>query len=524
MSEENRNGATSYSLLKQSPSFEGYPSEGNESFRKGRQQTIDVDKKDRMEKILQQQGSRQLLKSGSLESLPPESAAEAMKHLLGFVHIDPDGGLQNMAVEQDLASDEFTKLHVMFKKEALRQVLGFVMIGRIMVNVPHVFVVATRTLICEYGGLCDTFSRPDLLSSCTLPLREFAIAVAFFEIVWMSAFVSTVIYDICAFLCISHRPSDGRAQRRYYHLANLFFFSFGYLQNFSALACLRYVHPGYIGHYVKMLNDTEEAAVHFGRRIFKVNETQVTDEDVHDMFLQVAYRQGWAKRASEAKAKVMESHSYKTTYDLFKDVMNLTDFDHDLIRDREGLGQSWKVRAVAFFETSIFVLFTVFVAVFGSMAFIVKLCRVAFVLLDVKTPWYWTFWTVLAFINQAMGIMAIQQMLRDRIIWFLFGGQDARVSLEERHLMLAYEALLAEKVWTVRSEGITNIKRCLALLTFNADDIQRLVLEEHTGEKEDVIRAVRAELVDEELKTDCFRQRVSNCIRDAIRGEEVQDI
>merc|ERR1719162_1574905 len=111
------------------------------------------------------------------------------------------------------------------------------------------------------------------------------------------------------------------------------------------------------------------------------------------------------------------------------------------------------------------------------------------VLFDPESCLPWVMFDLIAFLNQAVGMVAVQRLLRDRIFRFLFGGQDATISIEERTLKLAYEALLAEKIWT--AEGYGKMKKSLCLLSMSDDDIQRLVLEESHHDKRLVNRAAR---------------------------------
>ena len=85
--------------------------------------------------------------------------------------------------------------------------------------------------------------------------------------------------------------------------------------------------------------------------------------------------------------------------------------------------------------------------------------------------------------------MSVGYLLKWRLFRFIFGGQDARVSTEERFIQRMYLGLLAERIWENPKLSLT--QKLVVMVTFDDDDIQRLVLQEFDDEKAKVLRAVR---------------------------------
>ena len=74
----------------------------------------------------------------------------------------------------------------------------------------------------------------------------------------------------------------------------------------------------------------------------------------------------------------------------------------------------------------------------------VKLIAVAVVVFDPSSGFKHLMLKTLIFMNQIMGIIGLNQLLRWRLFRFIFGGQDAYVSAEERLVMNFYEARLVQ--------------------------------------------------------------------------------
>merc|ERR1711939_1196148 len=74
-----------------------------------------------------------------------------------------------------------------------------------------------------------------------------------------------------------------------------------------------------------------------------------------------------------------------------------------------------------------------------------------------------------------MGMVHVTELLRDRVFRVFFGGTDSWIDYEEQIRMDAYLTRLAKKIWGLPSRW----RALMVLLTFDDDDLQSLVLEEH---------------------------------------------
>merc|ERR1712008_57654 len=124
-------------------------------------------------------------------------------------------------------------------------------------------------------------------------------------------------------------------------------------------------------------------------------------------------------------------------------------------------------------EVVLFVLFRILYFVFGFDAFIVKF-RAA-------TDWLSTvslmsFLKITIFLNQTLGIVQVERITLQRLLLFIFGGEDNVVSPGEHRLMLAYVARLFERIWS--DPLSSHFKAFVVSMTFRDDDLQRLMLNE----------------------------------------------
>jgi len=124
-------------------------------------------------------------------------------------------------------------------------------------------------------------------------------------------------------------------------------------------------------------------------------------------------------------------------------------------------------------EIVLFVLFRLLIFIFGFDAFIVKF-RTA-------TAWastvsFLSFLKITIFLNQTLGIVQVERITLQRLMLFIFGGEDNIVSPGEDRLMLAYVARLFQTIW---SDPLSSrFKAFVVSMTFRDDDLQRLMLNE----------------------------------------------
>ena len=87
---------------------------------------------------------------------------------------------------------------------------------------------------------------------------------------------------------------------------------------------------------------------------------------------------------------------------------------------------------MAIVECGMFWLTSLFLFLCGSAAFTLKLVTAAAGLMSPDVGVWSSVLQILQFLNQVLGIMQIQFLLRWRLFRFVFGGQDVDVSIEEK--------------------------------------------------------------------------------------------
>jgi len=142
----------------------------------------------------------------------------------------------------------------------------------------------------------------------------------------------------------------------------------------------------------------------------------------------------------------------------------------------EALDLVWRVHIVAAVEVTVFWLWSVFLLLCGVAAFTLKLSFTADNLFDPRVNARVGMLHVVGFIIQVLGIVRVGKLLRWRLFRFIFGGQDAEVSMEERLVARMYEARLVQSIWSSTHMGFS--AKVVTLLNFNDDDLQRLMLQE----------------------------------------------
>merc|ERR1719491_1622879 len=118
-----------------------------------------------------------------------------------------------------------------------------------------------------------------------------AVAVAAFEFARGTVLIVNLFMDVFRFMCASeeedNKSSCGTPKHSYYFLSHLLFDTLLSLQNFSALQCLGFVHPGIIGHYAKELNEGNAAARAVFERMLGAEADNIGDDDMTDTVIQV---------------------------------------------------------------------------------------------------------------------------------------------------------------------------------------------------------------------------------------------
>jgi len=139
-------------------------------------------------------------------------------------------------------------------------------------------------------------------------------------------------------------------------------------------------------------------------------------------------------------------------------------------KDRHSKGE--KKRRM-FLEALVFVAIRLVVFIFGFDAFIVKFRAAAEWASVVR---FTSFIKIAVFLNQTVGIVQIERITMQRVMLFIFAGEDSIMCGEESQLMQAYLARLFEKIWTYPSSRWP--QKLAVSLTFADRDFQGLMLNE----------------------------------------------
>eukprot|EP00927_Polykrikos_kofoidii_P074290 TRINITY_DN7027_c0_g1_i2.p1 TRINITY_DN7027_c0_g1~~TRINITY_DN7027_c0_g1_i2.p1 ORF type:complete len:678 (-),score=85.42 TRINITY_DN7027_c0_g1_i2:52-2085(-) len=128
--------------------------------------------------------------------------------------------------------------------------------------------------------------------------------------------------------------------------------------------------------------------------------------------------------------------------------------------------------------TTLFGLKCLFCITIAVSAFSVKTLAAALKLID---PLAWTparIVSMFSLLNQCLGVIILDIVLKDRLFLFIFGGQDADYRDDERAFMYVYEARLAKEIWLVYWASGRFLQAIVMIATFDHYDLQQLVIED----------------------------------------------
>lgn len=135
-------------------------------------------------------------------------------------------------------------------------------------------------------------------------------------------------------------------------------------------------------------------------------------------------------------------------------------------------------------SSTCFVLEQVLAAVAALCAFAVKILAVGFALLDTNLPWFLRYGSCLSLMVQCMGCILMEHVLQDRLLLFVFGGEDATYQDDEAAYKNVYECRLTKQIWSMwwDKEGTFverlryKFKAIVLLATFDHYDMQKLLV------------------------------------------------
>jgi len=457
-----------------------------------------------------------------------EDVKAIVMNLLKYLSVDPDGGLANLEdSEMRGSTGQTSKMHLL-EKTPLRSFSASVTLIGIFLNVFAVLHSSSHVLLAyidpdfkyrdRHSSLgFSSFSDDRVSSRINLPIAELMLGVALVECTrggwiisrcimhafkfWHARRGASALSRACKGDALCHEDV-GKSHHMY--LAKIFWEDFHTLKTFSALRALALVHPAVIGHYAKdmtLMNDVSRAL--FERCLRVPPDHTSTDEELHG---EISVLMVWASDVDDEEQRNQLALKYLSlgSYELLSELeliprerlesalAKLTENGwlnaHSV--DLDALGRTWRVHFFAYLEQLMFWLAAAFFFLFGSSAFLVKTCRAALILIDSDIDPVHTAFHVALFMNQVLGIMSVGHLLRWRIFRFVFGGQDANVSNEEKYVQKLYMALLAQRIW--ESHHLTCFRKLVIMITFDDDDLQRLVLEEAGEEKAKVMLQVKA--------------------------------
>lgn len=124
---------------------------------------------------------------------------------------------------------------------------------------------------------------------------------------------------------------------------------------------------------------------------------------------------------------------------------------------------------------------------FGGL--LAKLAEGSVLLTTADAPPYGVIFWIVAFVNQLLSVMTVEELLVWRVETFIFGGCDARVSSEERYIISTYRGHLLERIW---ASGEFNLRDKVVLsVQLHDDDLQQLIVEEDHCAKSRILASVK---------------------------------
>jgi hypothetical protein len=458
---------------------------------------------------------------------------EAKDQIFGHLNFDPDGGIANLLDENVSYNSEQVSKRPFLVGGFSKQLYMFITACRLAININAIMYTSWTVVFCYFSPSCPRYlwQEPGHLSqNSSLPLAEIALVVAVTELLGGCILVLRSLYNLVRFQINSVAtagapPSEVMRTRyeKYRHLARFVWDDLPVLQSFSALYALANVHPGVIGHYAKEAQAGNSAAVALLERYLGVMPGErLTEEEVHEWAVVQLMRVRHEDLEDEDERENMIHHylllspyqllcEVKMSHDVnlcgklenssavsvrscksvvansCEELGSLDRQQSEVVKEAgaQALNRLWRVRFIMWAESALFWLWSLCLFVFGAAAFITKFAEAAIVLFDPAASRVDVLFKAMVFLNQVMGIFAVNMLLRWRLFRFIFGGQDARVGTEEQLLRQLYEACLAEAIWS--STTLPLPTKVGVLVAFDDDDLQRLVLEESDVEKAKVV-------------------------------------
>lgn len=426
----------------------------------------------------------------------------ALTELLRHVHLDPDGGIANLSnANQDLSgSTQLSKIAALTKSPG-DLFLAFVGVIRGFAN-PLLILFTGAHHLTHVGDDDWTKAATPLIHSLGhgASVNQLITFLYIFECGTIVAIFLKIFWDLVYMLWVSRSFSHAKlsglsAHPRYVFLAKLFWRDLPFLQSFSGMKALGYIHPDLIGknarHFFVLHH---QASRHFVERFLQVNKDTASDEELAEDVAKILIRYDHAHDTNDVKRKVASDYLQLHPYGLSQLLLKSS-----LSSNKQAMSQvncnpsvlfmgRW-IKCIVVAENLGFVAVAFGMTAVGCLVFLAKLCIVARALGDINTPVWFLLLLLAAFLNQVMGIISVNQLLLWRVEAFVFGGSDAHVSPEEYYLIQVYLANLAETVWN--SKFIPTYQKIAIMLKMDDDDLQQLIIEEDAYSKSAVTLSVK---------------------------------
>jgi len=160
-------------------------------------------------------------------------------------------------------------------------------------------------------------------------------------------------------------------------------------------------------------------------------------------------------------------------------------------------------------QLSMFLSYAIVAAWIGTLSFVVKVVEATVMLSYLDANRFLSLCYVFGFLNQCLGIVMIDQVLHNRVMLFIFGGETVDISHDERVMRKVYIARCAKSLCDTYlkkdSSMIERMRGITILCTFNHRDIQKLILNEDWLAKDNIERDLFDYIEEEDLYKDDHR-------------------
>jgi hypothetical protein len=455
---------------------------------------LDTAKKSRVDSLVEgvRTGSiGDLLIEGNVYDADLVNPADAMSLMLQYLQLDRDGGILNVCRDRQ----QHSKVSAI-RKTKLEMCLALFALCRSIANPAFVTLMSGYFL---WRLFTDAMWAEQYRVDCAkvhafgpLPLEQSATIVAAVELI----IIGIMLQYICILALVRCPGGDDEAYSRdvvhpkYIFMAKFFVRYLRFLQTFSALRILSYVHPELLTKNAReFLSTRDDIARTILEKFLKLAPGQASD----DRLILKATSIILLKDSVEDSCNLVDEAKKRLEMKPWQAVKRLQVLDEGGHIDYATLPQVngaalkyvWRLKVYMWIQYVLFGLIVLTCCVLGFAAFMVKLCHMAVLLLSDKPAGFEVLVALGLFFNGLVGIVSVNQLLWWRVETFVFGGSDAYLSTEERYVLDVYLAVLYKQIW--ESKDLHGLGKLATLVQLDEDDIQQLIVEEDEVAKAQVI-------------------------------------